>query len=156
MSIEFVLLSEHPEHADVCAAWSFGLWGSQSSSTLARAVAKFTPHEDTDADDASLETVVAVKHGRAIGMASLWPSDLPDRPDLSPWMAAMFVHEEHRDLGLATRLGREVEDLARARGVGTLYLVTEHAELLYLKSGWRVVDRVTTVLGPAALMTKTL
>lgn len=155
MSIEFVLLREHPEYIDVCAAWSFGLWGSQSGSTLARAVEKFTPDEHADADTAQ-ETVVAVQHGRAIGMASLWPTDLTERPDLSPWLAAMFVHEEHRGLRLATRLGREVEDLARARGVGILYLVTEHAELLYQKSGWRSLDKVTTVLGPAVLMTKTL
>lgn len=155
MSIEFILLSEHPEYIDACAAWSFGLWGSQSGSTLARAVDSFTPSEDAGAEDGR-ETVVAVQHGQPIGMASLWPSDLPERPDLTPWLAAVFVHEEHRGMGLATRLGRAVEDLARARGEGILYLVTEHAEMLYLKLGWRVLDRVTTALGAATLMTKTL
>lgn len=155
MSIEFILLSEHPEYTEACAAWSFGLWGSQSGSTLARAVESFTPSEDAGTEDGR-ETVVAVQHGKPIGMASLWPSDLPERPDLTPWLAAVFVHEEHRGMGLATRLGRAVEDLARARGEGILYLVTEHAELLYLTRGWRVLDRVTTALGAATLMTKTL
>ena len=154
MSIEFVRLSQHPEYVEVCAAWSFGLWGSQSGRTLAQAVTRFTPHEDADGEGPA--TVVAVKHGHAIGMASLWLSDLPERPDLTPWLAAVFVHEEHRGHGLATRLAQEVEDLARARGEGVLYLVTEHAQVLYEKTGWRMLDKVTTVLGPAALMAKTL
>ena len=156
MSIEFVLLSAHPEYVDVCAAWSFGLWGSQSGGSFDRTRARFALHENFTGADDGPETVVAVQHGRAIGMASLWSTDLPERPDLTPWLAAMFVHEEHRRIGLATRLGQEVEDLARARGEGILYLVTEHAEALYRKSGWKVLDQVTTVLGPAALMTKTL
>ena len=153
MSIEFVRLSEHPEHIDVCAAWSYGLWGSQSDKTLAGTVARFSQHEE---GDVVFETIVAVRHGRAIGMASLWPSDLPERPDLTPWLAAVFVHEEHRGMGLASRLGQEIEDRARTRGVGIMYLVTEHAEMLYLKLGWRVLDHVTTALGAATLMAKTL
>lgn len=150
--VDLVRLADRPELVEVCAAWGFGNWGSQSGGTLQRALDTYTlPMHDDD-----YETVVAVRHGKAVGMASLWPSDYPRRPDLTPWLAALFVHPEHRGLGLSVRLSEAVEAAAVARGHERLHLITEHHERLYSKSGWVTLENVRSVHGPAALMSKTL
>ena len=153
MTFDIVDLADHPDLVDTCAAWSFGLWGSQSGGSLAAAQAKFAAA--TGPDRASF-TFVARREGKPAGTASLRLTDFAGRPDLSPWLATVYVHPDHRRAGLAHTLVRRVEAQARRLGHERLYLISEHAETLYADLGWSTFDHVTGPYGPAVLMSRTL
>ena len=70
------------------------------------------------------------------GTASLAHDDLDSRPDLTPWLAGVYVPPTLRGRGHASALVRHVEGFARAAGVGTLWLYTWTAAPLYAGLGW--------------------
>ena len=67
-------------------------------------------------------TFVLLCDGQPVGTASLVAHDLDERPDLSPWLAGVFVEPHARHQGFATRLIAAVE---QAAAVDTLWLYTE-------------------------------
>ncbi len=147
-------LCDEPSFAPVCAAWAYGQWGSQvSGGSLARAQARFAESLQRKVLPV---TLVAHTGSIALGMASLWTQDPPARPDLTPWLASVYVHPFHRGRGIAQTLVQGIEDEARRRGFMALYLVTEDASGLYQKLGWRTLEPMESVHGPCDLMTKTL
>jgi len=83
------------------------------------------------------ETFVLFDGGQAVGTAGLMRSDLESRPDLTPWLGGLYVEPAFRGRGHATALVRQVEDLARAVPVPTLWLYTLSADRLYLRLGWQ-------------------
>jgi N-acetylglutamate synthase-like GNAT family acetyltransferase len=150
---DIIELADAPELLDTCASWSFGLWGCQSGGSLAATQADFVS-ATRHARDAF--TFVARRSARTAGMASLRASDFKGRPDLTPWLAGVYVHPEHRRAGLAHALVQRVEAQARQQGHLRLYLITEQAETLYAELGWATFDQVVSSHGPAALMTRKL
>ncbi len=77
-----------------------------------------------------------------VGMATLAAQDLDTRPDLTPWLAGVYVLPGHRRRGHARRLVAAIEDLAREAGFPTLWLYTRSAEPLYRACGWRAAETV--------------
>ena len=77
-----------------------------------------------------------------VGTASLRLDDLPDRPDLSPWLAGVYVVPEHRNKGIASALCKRIAAEASRLGIVQLYLCTEDQENLYRKLGWSVHERL--------------
>jgi GNAT superfamily N-acetyltransferase/predicted DNA-binding protein (MmcQ/YjbR family) len=77
------------------------------------------------------------------GTASLTAADLEERPDLTPWLAGVYVVPSHRGRGLGGVLVRAVEDLARDRGFTRLHLITAGQESFYAALGWRTLEQRT-------------
>jgi GNAT superfamily N-acetyltransferase len=75
--------------------------------------------------------------GAPAGTASLAHRDLDSRPDLTPWLAGVYVPPRFRGRGHATARVRHVERFAAAAGVARLWLYTNTAEPLYARLGWR-------------------
>ena len=82
-----------------------------------------------------------MKGERPVGTASLVADDMSDRPELTPWLASVFVLPEWRGQGIASRLVQRVEAEACANGIGYFYLYTPDQQALYRRLGWR--DRET-------------
>lgn len=75
-----------------------------------------------------------------IGSAALVDKDMDTRPELGPWLAAVYVKEKYRNKGVASVLVNHCEMHAQKAGVETLYLFTEFASKLYLKHGWQLME----------------
>lgn len=90
------------------------------------------------------------------GMVSLWDSDFEGRPELSPWLASLYVHPFFRQKQIASALVTRLESEAVRLGYSSLFLVTEEAQRLYHKCGWAEMAPVTTAYGKASLMTKSI
>ena len=73
-------------------------------------------------------------------MASLVKHDLDERPDLTPWLAGVFVVPHARRQGHAARLIAAVERTAKAASIAALWLYTANAEHIYARAGWRTVE----------------
>jgi GNAT superfamily N-acetyltransferase len=137
--LQVVSTSERPDFAPVVASWLWGeFWrgrGHSLEQTLeavrVSVTAPFMPR-----------TFVLLVDGRPVGTASLAAQDLEERPDLTPWLAGVFVDPQARGQGLAASLVGAVEDECRRAAIGTLWLYTRSAEKVYTRVGWRTVETV--------------
>lgn len=62
-------------------------------------------------------------------------NDFHDRPDLTPNLCALYVEDDYRGRGIATRLLNHARAKVRASGIDSLYLVTDLVGF-YEKCGW--------------------
>ncbi len=76
-----------------------------------------------------------------VGTASLITNDLSSRPELTPWLAALYVRPDARGHGYALDLISTVEAAASVAGFERVWLYTSAAEGLYRKAGWEPVER---------------
>lgn len=81
-------------------------------------------------------TLVLRKDGRLIGSVSVVDNDCEARPDLTPWLASLFVLPEERRNGNGSRLITAAIDLAKQNNTGCLHVFTESAEDLFLRHGF--------------------
>jgi GNAT superfamily N-acetyltransferase len=134
-------LANHAELVDQLALLSWTEWQSiyqQRGQTFEHARANY--RERTNIDRLPL-TLVALHNRELVGTVSLKYHDLDTRPDLDPWLGALFVLPGWRKRGVASLLMNRVVDEARRLKLPELFLWTSSAEGLYLKLGWRVVER---------------
>jgi RimJ/RimL family protein N-acetyltransferase len=102
------------------------------------------------------ETFVLFDSGQPVGTAGLTHQDLKTRPDLTPWLAGVFVEPAFRGRGYAAALVRRVEAFAMAASVPILWLHTETAEPLYARLGWQRVGIEQDSGHPTVLMRRDL
>ncbi|MGH7049047.1 MAG: GNAT family N-acetyltransferase [Acetobacteraceae bacterium] len=117
-SLDIVTLSERPGLLPAVSTWLAGRHASPA---------------------APERCFVLLAGGIPAGTASLTASGLAARPDLTPWLANLFVPPAFRGRGHAARLVAAIETAARAASIPTLWLVTRHAEGLYARLGWQAV-----------------
>lgn len=84
---------------------------------------------------------IAVSGSQLVGSAALVKNDMITKPDLSPWLAAVYVKEVFRHQGVATKLIARCEIEATRSNAKTWYLYTEFASTLYEKLGWNHLER---------------
>ncbi len=86
-------LADYPEYIPVCASWAYGQWGCQSGIPFDHVIEKFIK----GANKTTLPiTFIALYGSKPTGMISLWTSDYNGRPNLSPWLSALYVHPFYR------------------------------------------------------------
>ncbi|KTS30551.1 hypothetical protein NS228_16705 [Methylobacterium indicum] len=134
-----VATAERPGLAAVTARWRWEAFARGQGRSLAAVAAD---EAATAAGPGPMpRTLVLLAGGEPVGMASLTAHDLDPRPDLTPWLAGVFVAPHARGRGHAARLVAAVEAEAAALSVPTLWLYTRTAEPLYARIGWRSVER---------------
>lgn len=84
-------------------------------------------------------TIVAHTEGMAVGTASLIASDLEDRPDLTPWLASVFVSPEFRNRGIGGKLVRAILGEADRLDLAEFYLWTDKEAEFYKTLGWETM-----------------
>ncbi|WP_417329070.1 GNAT family N-acetyltransferase [Halomonas cupida] len=127
-------------HLDEVAGWTFEAWGH-----LSPARTRQSWREDFAADCGATgvpSVFVAERAGIPAGTASLVVDDMSIRPDLTPWLASVYVIEEQRSQGIASALVRRVEEEAQSCDIATFYLYTPDQQALYRRLGWLDVEEV--------------
>jgi predicted GNAT family acetyltransferase len=151
--INIVSLSDRPEFSMLVARWGWEAWGRKSGRSFDTDLAR----TKALAAEAGFEkTFVLLESGAPVAMASLVREDLEDRPDLTPWLAGVYVEPEFRGRGYAVMVVREVETAAAAESVKTLWLYTRTAQGLYRKLGWEDFEEIERPSGRSIIMRKTL
>lgn len=84
---------------------------------------------------------IAVSGNQLVGSAALVQNDMDTKPDLTPWLAAVYVKEAFRHQGVATELIARCETEAARSNADAWYLYTEFASRLYEKLGWLHLGR---------------
>jgi GNAT superfamily N-acetyltransferase len=147
-------LADYPEYVPVVASWIFYEWDCHAPGmTLHQVETKFRNHLNRDSLPLA---VIALADGLPVGTASLIIHDMDTRPDLSPWLAAVYVPPEHRNQGIGSAMVRAVEDVGKRLRIGRLYLFTPDRERFYARLGWSVMERTEYRNQRVAIMVKSL
>jgi N-acetylglutamate synthase-like GNAT family acetyltransferase len=86
-------------------------------------------------------TYVAEVDGRLLGSATILADDMSTHPELTPWLASVYVDEPQRGKGIGSTLVRRVMQHAQEMGIKRLYLYTPDQEQLYARLGWQHLSR---------------
>ena len=88
------------------------------------------------------QTFILLVDDEPVGTATLAVEDLDERPDLTPWLAGVFVVPEMRGRGYVTHLIAAVEAACQAASIATVWLYTNTAKCVYARAGWRAVETI--------------
>jgi GNAT superfamily N-acetyltransferase len=152
--MEFVYLADHrhllPELAQLhFSEWSY-LRPTESLDERTARLAKCCGRREIPT------VVVALEEGALLGSAMLVAHDMDARPDLTPWLAGVYVVTSQRRRGVGSRLSERIASEARALGATDMYLYTPTMEAFYAKRGWRVIDRCEYLDVPVTVMRQPL
>lgn len=152
-TLALTTIAERPELVPLVADWLWEAFWRDEGATLAHVTAMVS---GATARSGPPQCFVLLADGVPVGTASLAERDLESRPDLDPWLAAVFVHPEARGRGYVNRLVAAVEAAARAADIPTLWLFTNTAERIYAKAGWQRVEEFERLGKINALMRRDL
>lgn len=135
--ITIVPISADLQLRTTVATWSHRAWSPDFPNDTIQTYLDL--YEQSHRDESALP-IVFVAHtptGEPIATATLVADDeLPGWPDTGPWLAALWVDEKHRRLGIANALMARVESAARALGYASLHLYTHDQTAWYERHGW--------------------
>lgn len=154
MTINVIYLADQIHHVDELARLHQAEWGHLSPEidvdTRAIRLAEASGNSEIPM------LFIAVDGPVLVGSAALVEHDMKERPELSPWLAAVYVKPERRKSGIASLLISRVEEEAMSLCVTTLYLFTEHQEKFYARRGWNLIEHVDHFGTPVSVMNKQL
>jgi GNAT superfamily N-acetyltransferase len=93
--------------------------------------------------DQIYESFVALSDSVPVGTATVLDHDVDTerRPDLTPWVAVVYVIPEARRQGIGERLVSEATAYAQSRGFGSVYLWTTDRRDWYERFGWQLLEQ---------------
>ena len=133
--VSIVDLASESLHLPTLAAWHHAQWldlnpGDTLESRITRMQAYLGP-------DLIPSTFVYKVGQKTAGSAALVACDMETRPELSPWLASVFVAPEFRRQGIGAALVRHVMAQAKQANFERVYLFTPDRSDFYRKLGWR-------------------
>lgn len=129
MELEITRLIDRPAIKERAAQWFHEKWGiplEAYEESMAECLA---------GKSAVPQWYVAVEQGRIIGGLGVIENDFHNRKDLTPNVCAVYTEEDWRCKGVAGSLLRYACADMEKRGIGVLYLVTDHTSF-YERYGW--------------------
>ena len=135
MEYECVRLADRPEMLEPAARWFHEKWG------IPLEASRQSMEECLRGKGAGPQWYMALEGERIIGGMGVIANDFHDRKDLAPNVCAVYTEEDRRSRGVAGRLLEYVCRDMQARGIGTLYLVTDHTSF-YERYGWEFLCMV--------------
>lgn len=133
-------LANHPAHQRKVATWHHAAWGHLNMP--ARGVGqRCREFADQPAHEALNTTWLALLDGQPVASVSLLADDLDVRPELSPWLASLYVAPAWRRRGLGSRMIDRALDAAARLGWPRVYLFTADQVEYYRARGWQDLGR---------------
>ena len=136
-----VSLKDRPEFGLIVASWIYYQWWSrdpeQSPGTVAEAFATI------GRTNRVFGSFVALENSTPIGTATVLDHDVGTerRPDLTPWIAAVYVTPGMRRKGVGTSLVSHARTYAHSEGYNTIYLCASDRTPWYRHLGWQVIEQ---------------
>ena len=129
MKYQIVRLIDKPEMKEQMALWFSEKWSVPLQAYLE------SMDEALSGKTSVPQWYVAMEGSRIIGGLGVIENDFHNRKDLTPNVCAVYTEPDKRCQGVARALLRFVCDDMKAKGIDTLYLVTDHTAF-YERYGW--------------------
>lgn len=144
-------LREAPQHIPTIARWHFDEWGYLNpNKTLEYRIERMQRYL-SDAPIPSM--LIAVENDQVLGTAALVEADMDSHPELTPWLASVYIREDQRGRGLGKKLVKALMDFAGQQGLPRLYLFTPDQAPFYTNLGWQLLAEETYRDTSVTLMT---
>lgn len=142
-------LRDRSEFAETVADRVWNAWWREQGVERATLVAMV---EETLAAETIPTALVAHDGETFLGTAHLIESDLEERPQLTPWVAALWVEPPARGSGLGARLTLAMAQAGFDAGFDRVYLCAEpRLRPFYAAMGWRLMEEDVAGLDVFAL-----
>ena len=152
--LSIAYLADYPQYLPNVAGWDFNEWGHHSpTKTVQDYEAAFRSLLNRDTIPL---TVIGLWDGIPAGMSSIFVQDMDIHPELTPWLAAVYVSADYRDKGIGSKLVGAIEEIAARLRIARLHLWTPDKEHFYSRLGWSVLERPVYFNQPVALMSKAI
>ncbi len=134
--MEIIDLRQAPQHIPTIARWHFDEWGYLNpGKTLEYRIERMQRYI---ADNPIPSMLIAVEGDAVLGTAALVEADMDSHPELTPWLASVYIREDQRGLGLGKKLVQALMDFAGQQQLERLYLFTPDQAGFYAKLGWKM------------------
>ncbi len=137
MNITVEYINDHPESIQTVAKWHYDQWHHILHGFTLERYTEFLSSHYRRGGIPSL--FVAVDNSKVIGTAALDDDDMDTHPQLSPWIASLYVDGKYRKKGVGETLVRRVIEEARSARVKKLYLFTPDREHYLARFGWKIL-----------------
>jgi GNAT superfamily N-acetyltransferase len=141
MSLAFTIsdLRQRPEFFDTVASRIWQAWWEADGYPLDHISGRLRENMK----DTRIPFALVAHDGEAfLGTASVIASDLAERPQLTPWVAAVWVEEKARRHGIGAALVDRAAQDCFALGIGRAYLCARpRMSPFYEGLGWSVIER---------------
>jgi len=141
MSLPFTIsdLRQRPEFFDAVADRTWQAWWKADDHPLEYISGRLRE----DLNDAPIPFALVAHDGEAfLGTASVIASDLEERPQLTPWVAAVWVEPQARQRGVGGALVDRATQDCFALGVRRAYLCARpQRSNFYRRLGWIPIER---------------
>lgn len=138
-TLSVTTVRERPDLLPVVAEWMWHQWWEKAGRTLEQTEAIYA---ECIAVVGAPQTFVLLEGDVPVGTVTLAQKDLEERPNLTPWLAGVFVVPERRGRGYFRALLGAFEKACRDASIETAWLFTNTAENVYLRTGWETIELV--------------
>ena len=135
--LEIATVAKRPDLLPVIADWLWQEWWKTRGRSRDETHALYA---ECTATRGPPQTLILLADDVPIGTATLARNDLDVRPNLTPWLAGVFMIPERRGRGYVYHLLAAFDEACRAASIKTAWLYTNTAERVYLRAGWRVAE----------------
>lgn len=136
--MKIVNLAEKPEFLKKVSRWHHDEWGYLNPGRSFEM--RLNDMQQHLAQQSIPQTWLALEDD-VLGSAAIVESDMDDRPELTPWLASVFVPESARHKGIGRTLVQKVMQHAKEIGIGRLYLYTPDRAHFYAHMGWQITEQ---------------
>lgn len=137
--MEIINLKLKPDLIPILAKWHHDEWKYLNPSlTLQGRIKKMQSYFN---DSAIPSTFVAINKTTVLGSAALIDSDMDTHPELSPWLASVYVDPPYRKQEVGSRLVNHLLKFSKGLNIGALYLFTPDRLSFYQKLGWTILNK---------------
>ena len=135
MNVKLIYLRDHLEMKEMAARWFHAKW-QVLLATYRQSM------EDCLIGQAPIpQWYLALKNGHIVGGLGVIENDFHERKDLTPNVCAVYTEPEERGQGIAGALLKMACRDMCAKGIHTLYLLTNHTSF-YERYGWAFVGLI--------------
>ncbi|MCP4749360.1 MAG: GNAT family N-acetyltransferase [Proteobacteria bacterium] len=132
-------LRENAEAIPLLSEWHHHEWSYQNPQFgLEERIEKMRCHL---CEDFIPSTYVAEEAAEILGSATVLKHDMEIHLEYSPWLASVFVSQDHRNKGVGSELVLHVMAQAKKNNISNLYLFTPDKELFYNRLGWQTIHK---------------
>jgi N-acetylglutamate synthase-like GNAT family acetyltransferase len=136
--IKIINLKDEPENLSILASWHQDEWSYLNpGEDLTARIARMQDH----LNDELIPSTFIAKSDVLLGSAAIVYKDMKTEPQLTPWLASVFVRPEYRKQGIGQQLLQYVMTQAQTAGIDRLYLYTPDQAGFYLKLGWSILQK---------------
>lgn len=130
-------LRDEPQQIPKLAEWHHQQWASLNpGGSLEKRIVKMQDY----LSDKLLPSTFIAKTTELLGSAAIVENDMDTKPELTPWLASVFVAPEYRNQGIGSQLVKHVMQKAKQAGIKAIYLFTPDQTIFYQKLGWEVIS----------------